>query len=243
MDNLLEKTRLLSKTIQKGVENPVDFNEVVKTLSKITGSQVTLIGRRGKLLSRVTSDNSKVVYQPIMSLNKKVIDEPENNRLQSIVETKMDNLADGHKITIVPIYGGGERLGTLIFAKPDSCFSIEDLVLFEYAATVTGLEILRLINERKEYKLRERQSLKMAMDVLSYSELEALKLMFSEVSGNEAFLVASTIASKHRLTRSVIVNALRKLESAGVIDARSLGMKGTHVKILNAYFLDKIQAG
>jgi transcriptional pleiotropic repressor len=31
----------------------------------------------------------------------------------------------------------------------------------------------------------------------------------------------------------VIVNALRKLESAGVIESRSLGMKGTYIKVLN----------
>ena len=35
------------------------------------------------------------------------------------------------------------------------------------------------------------------------------------------------------ITRSVIVNALRKFESAGVIESRSLGMKGTYIKILN----------
>ena len=46
-------------------------------------------------------------------------------------------------------------------------------------------------------------------------------------------LVASKIADRAGITRSVIVNALRKLESAGVIETRSLGMKGTYIKILN----------
>jgi transcriptional pleiotropic repressor len=31
----------------------------------------------------------------------------------------------------------------------------------------------------------------------------------------------------------VIVNALRKFESAGVIQSKSSGMKGTYVKIMN----------
>ncbi len=35
------------------------------------------------------------------------------------------------------------------------------------------------------------------------------------------------------ITRSVIVNALRKLASANVIESRSLGMKGTYLRILN----------
>lgn len=59
----------------------------------------------------------------------------------------------------------------------------------------------------------------LALEVLSYSELEAVKYIFNEIDGNEGFLVASKLAEEYKLTRSVIVNALRKLESAGVIDA------------------------
>ncbi|NLG95425.1 MAG: GTP-sensing pleiotropic transcriptional regulator CodY, partial [Acetomicrobium flavidum] len=35
-------------------------------------------------------------------------------------------------------------------------------------------------------------------------------------------------------------NALRKLESAGLIESRSLGMKGTYIKILSPIFLDEL---
>ena len=45
--------------------------------------------------------------------------------------------------------------------------------------------------------------------------------------------MASKIADKAGITRSVIVNALRKFESAGVIESRSSGMKGTYIKVLN----------
>ena len=245
MGTLLPKTRLLNKTIQKGVDKPVDFEELVKTVSTITESQVILVGRRGKLLSRTTTANSpELIYQPKMNLiDNKLIDDEENNSLLNIIETKTDIVIDENKIlTIVPVYGGGDRLGTLVFGQQGSSFSEENLVLFEFAATVTGIEFLRLINGRKDKKLRERESLKLAMNVLSYSEIEALKLIFIDVKGKEAFLVASNIAKKHGLTRSVIVNALRKLESAGIVDSRSLGMKGTHVRILNDYFLHEIQA-
>jgi transcriptional pleiotropic repressor len=60
-----------------------------------------------------------------------------------------------------------------------------------------------------------------------------MKKIFENLDGNEGFLVASKIADEAQITRSVIVNALRKLESAGVIQSRSLGMKGTYIKILN----------
>lgn len=45
-------------------------------------------------------------------------------------------------------------------------------------------------------------------------------------------LSPSKIADNVGITRSVIVNALRKFESAGVIDCKSSGMKGTYIKSL-----------
>ena len=69
---------------------------------------------------------------------------------------------------------------------------------------------------------------------------ERLPKIFSELDGNEGLLVASKIADRSGITRSVIVNALRKLESAGVIESRSLGMKGTFIRILNDKFITYI---
>ena len=43
------------------------------------------------------------------------------------------------------------------------------------------------------------------------------------------------------ITRSVIVNALRKFESAGVIESKSLGMKGTYIKVKNEYLIDEVK--
>ena len=45
------------------------------------------------------------------------------------------------------------------------------------------------------------------------------------------------------LTRSVIVNALRKFESAGIITSRSSGMRGTYIKVLNDAVYDEIRFG
>ena len=81
----------------------------------------------------------------------------------------------------------------------------------------------------------------MAISSLSYSELEAIEHIFDELDGKEGLLVASKIADRVGITRSVIVNALRKLESAGVIESRSLGMKGTFIKVLNDKFLEELE--
>lgn len=71
-----------------------------------------------------------------------------------------------------------------------------------------------------------------ALSCLSYSELEAIQAVFHDLDGDAGLLVASRIADKVGLTRSVIVCAIRKLEAGGVVASRSLGMRGTHIKIL-----------
>ena len=76
---------------------------------------------------------------------------------------------------------------------------------------------------------------------MSCSELEAIIHIFDELDGNEGVLVASKIADRVGITRSVIVNALRKFESAGVIESRSSGMKGTYIKVLNDVVFDQLE--
>ena len=103
------------------------------------------------------------------------------------------------------------------------------------------MEILRAKQDELEEESRKKAVVQLAIGTLSYSELEAIEHIFNELEGNEGLLVASKIADKVGITRSVIVNALRKFESAGVIESRSLGMKGTHIKILNEKLIHELK--
>ncbi|HLS53895.1 MAG TPA: GTP-sensing pleiotropic transcriptional regulator CodY, partial [Tissierellaceae bacterium] len=147
----------------------------------------------------------------------------------------------GKIATFIPINSAGKRLGTLVLARFGEEFTEEDLILAEYSATVVGMEILRSKNEEIEEEARKKSIVQMAIGTLSYSELEAMEHIFNELDGTEGLLVASKIADRVGITRSVIVNALRKFESAGVIESRSLGMKGTHIKILNDKLLEGLK--
>ena len=64
--------------------------------------------------------------------------------------------------------------------------------------------------------------------------------ILEELEGHEGVLVASKIADRFGITRSDVVNALRKLESAGVVETRSSGMKGTYIKVVNDFIFDEI---
>ena len=145
------------------------------------------------------------------------------------------------KTTIFPVLGGGERLGTLVLGRVSDEFNENDLVLGEYAATVLGMEILREKHSEVEQEARDKAAINMAINSLSYSEREAIEHIFEELGGKEGLLIASKVADRVGITRSVIVNALRKLESAGVIESRSLGMKGTFIKVKKEQFLDELE--
>ena len=142
---------------------------------------------------------------------------------------------------IAPIDIAGERLGTLFIYKCDKQYEIDDIILSEYGTTVVGLEMMRSVNEENAEEERKIQIVKSAIGTLSFSELEALVHIFEELNGNEGLLVASKIADRVGITRSVIVNALRKFESAGIIESRSSGMKGTYIKVLNDVVFDEIR--
>ena len=174
-----------------------------------------------------------------------------NERLLSVLSTKenvnLETLGFEHagsrkaQALIAPIDIAGERLGTLFIYKEEEQYLIDDIILCEYGATVVGLEMLRSVNEETAEESRKQQVVSSAISTLSFSEMEAIIHIFEELEGNEGILVASKIADRVGITRSVIVNALRKFESAGIIESRSSGMKGTYIKVLNDLIFGEVK--
>ncbi|MGM0844590.1 MAG: GTP-sensing pleiotropic transcriptional regulator CodY [Bacillota bacterium] len=253
--NLLSKTRTINAMLQKAAGKPVNFKEMAETLSSVIIANVFVVSRRGKLLGFGVNQNIENERMKKMLADRQFPEEYTNS-LFNIQETSSNldidstytafpvenkELFKNGLTTIVPIIGGGERLGTLILARLEDSFGDDDLILGEYGATVVGMEILREKSEEIEVEARSKAVVQMAISSLSYSELEAIEHIFEELDGNEGLLVASKIADRVGITRSVIVNALRKLESAGVIESRSLGMKGTYIKVLNDKFLIELE--
>lgn len=255
MRNLLEKTRSINKLLQKSAGYPVDFKEIAHVLGENIDSSVYIIDRRGKVLGyNYLKGFSCEIMQDIVE-SPAGFPKEYNEYLLGINETHANFCQTGNSCvfnpdkrckynnkvsTVVPIVGGGTRLGTLVLAKFDKHFTDEDLILAEIGATVVGMEILRARADRMEEEARKRAAVQIALGTLSYSELDAVKHIFSQLDGDEGLLVASKIADRVGITRSVIVNALRKFESAGVIESKSLGMKGTYIRVLNDRLLEEL---
>ena len=254
MATLLEKTGKINKLLQR-VET-VEYDGISKVLSSVLDANVYIMDKKGDIRGYAFTDNfeCELMVEKVIRKGKfpkeyvRWLNRHEetlaNRRTKSGMCAYADDQRcpfDGKNTTIVPIYGVGRRIGTLIVARYDEDFTDDDLILAEYGATVVGMEMIREHTEKLEIEARKKATVQIAIATLSYSEAEAAINILSELGGNEGLLVASKIADRVGITRSVIVNALRKFESAGVIESKSLGMKGTYIKILNEYLLEEVQ--
>lgn len=248
---LLDKTRKIGKLLHNNNTSKVIFSDICKVMREILGSNVLVISRKGKVLGVGKTGSNDSVTDLIYENVGGFIDAMLNERLLGILSTKENvNLetlgferADIRQFQaiITPIEIAGERLGTLFIYKYSGQYDIDDIILCEYGTTVVGLEMLRAVNEESAEENRKLAVVRSAISTLSFSEMEAITHIFDELDGVEGILVASKIADKVGITRSVIVNALRKFESAGVIESRSSGMKGTYIKVLNEVVFEEVE--
>ena len=227
---LLDKTRKINKLLHNNHSHKVVFNDICEVLSDILESNILVISKKGKVLGVAIHEGVDEIEELIKDQVGGFVDRMLNERLLSVLSTKENvNLATlgfaeenvkKYQAIITPIDISGERLGTLFIYKSDAQYDIDDIILSEYGTTVVGLEMMRSVNEENAEETRKIQIVKSAISTLSFSELEAITHIF----------------------RSVIVNALRKFESAGVIESRSSGMKGTYIKVLNDVVFDELKA-
>ena len=240
---LLDKTRKINKLLHNNNSHKVVFNDICKVLSEILLSNILVISKKGKVLGVSICPGVDEIHELIEDKVGGYVDKMFNERLLSVLSTKENvnletlgfsaDAVEGCQAIITPIDIAGERLGTVFMYRKEHHYEIDDIILVEYGTTVVGLEMMRSVNEENAEETRKVQIVKSAISTLSFSELEAITHIFDEMDGKEGILVASKIADRVGITRSVIVNALRKFESAGVIESRSSGMKGTYIKVLN----------
>lgn len=262
MDEILERLRAINRMLQKegGFINrdkidDLPFLVMIERLAEILEANTYLIDAEGTLLgfSEAIDINNARVKQMLSDKQfpmnytegiNKITHTTANIGIESDitvfpVETR-DIFTTG-LTTVTPIFAAGKRLGSLIFARLNRPFDSGDLILAEHSATVIGVEVLHLLNLKAEIATRAETTVTIALQSLSFSETEAVTEIFSQIDGLEARINASQISASKGITRSVIVNALRKLESARILESKSLGMKGTYIKVRSEILLNQMK--
>ena len=238
---LLDKTRKINRLLNDKHSSKVAFADICFVLGQMLLANAYIISSKGKLLGTYVNDDGMI--PSFQSKRGSYIETMLNERFLNVLSTKenvnLETLGfskeerQGVEALITPISIGGERLGTLFLCRCQKAFSIEDIILSEYSTTVVGLEILRSIQEESDIEQHKKSNFSSALTTLTPLEQKAVSYVFHAMGGEDGTLVTSKLAGKIGITRTVIVNALRKLESAGLIKTKSSGVKGTHIKVLN----------
>lgn len=249
---LLKKTRQLHALQRNTVNGEFSFPEIAKALSDISDSNIYILNKEGEVLGvayKVQKDT--IVTKNELSVNgREVIEEKINKELLALSSTKIITGDEANFIfnakksanekkqhMLLPlILENNRRMGTIIFSRYSPKFSNDDIILGEYSSIIVGLEVKRVILEHEKKIKNESLLLSNTLNILTHSEMVGLKGMFNKIENkeNEKVIVASKIANETGITRSILVTALQKLETAGFIYSKSLGMKGTYIKILNS---------
>ncbi|MGI6610944.1 MAG: GTP-sensing pleiotropic transcriptional regulator CodY [Limnochordia bacterium] len=234
---LLKKMNKLTQILQNE-GGAIDFSDLGGTLRDAVGEcSVYVVSRKGKLLGYALEGDFDSTPFDAEWIDTGYLPEDLANGLLKVgvmsSETEASKVTGGHNSIVAPVVGSGRRVGTLLVVREAGNFTSDDMVLTEYASTAVGLIMSYLLDMEEEDEAEEKRMARSAIRSLSYSEILAMQHIFDELDGDEGLLVASRIADEAGITRSVIVNALRKLASANVIESRSLGMKGTYLRILN----------
>lgn len=247
-EQLLKNVRVFREMVKRAGENPLNFREIVEKCGEMTDSDILLVSKKGKALQVYRDPARQSGLAPEWEQGV-TLDEEKAAVLGGYVKTATNadlricgvgSEENAGNNLLLPLETEKGRLGTLILCRSDRSYAEDELILAEMAALLLTKELALAIYEEDIREKKNNEIVRAAISTLSFSELAAIIHIFNELDGEEGLLIASKIADRVGITRSVIVNALRKFESAGVIESRSLGMKGTYIRILNPVLRDEL---
>lgn len=262
-EELLEKMRKMNRVLQTvgGIVNTEEaqpqlpFTNLMHILGDILESNTYLIDEKGKLLGFYEKHEINNARVKQMLTDTQFPIEYADSMLEIVQTTANIGIESDYTVfpiesrekvetgltTIIPIFAAGERLATLILARETPQFVNSDLILGEHASIIIGIEVVNTKKQQIEKETRDDAMVQGALNTLSYSESKAVKAIFEQLGSVEGRITAANVADDVGVTRSIIVNALRKLESGGIIESRSLGMKGTYIRVKNKKLLDILE--
>lgn len=237
-ENFMGTMRNLNGLLRSSTNNKELLKGITSVMQQTTNANVLLTKNTGEVLAWQSNNGQETETLISQQKNQFFLDNKVSGQLKKIKETKKVSLDGLEKFNslVLPI----DKNSSILMYKEED-FSEEDLVNAELCANNAAIVNHQMDIEKSEAIKRNTDSAKNVIDNLSFTELDVIKQVFAELENGCGFIVASKIADKNGYARSVTVNALKKLESAEVIQTRSLGVKGTYIKTINPKFVDEIK--
>lgn len=255
---LLQKTRRFKRLLEGTGGYPPDLKELVRVLSEVTEASCYLLDRLGRILGLALVPGLVCDVVDEFVYRREGFPGEYNDHLLRVATTSANLGQAGGTcvfragearcpqcrhavVAAAPVEAAGQRLGTLLLARSAAAFSEADLFFAEWAAVVAGRELLRYEAEEIQREAQSRAAVRRVVAALSYSELQAVAIIFAELGGRrEAILGTGKLADCAGIARTAFVQALRKLKTAGLVEVRSLGMKGTYIRLLNEHLTEEL---
>lgn len=225
MKSITDAFRELNAYFQDNFE--VDFRSFSKILSDLVNAKILIADYKKNIVSSWIEGLYDVLPKEYLPL---------------IGKNTLENIMVGAECcTAVPILCTSEPLMIIAVTKvPGSGLKDEQIMILENAAAVLALKLNHKAEAERKNKVLEVAKIRIVIDVMSAAEVQATICILEALEGKtDGVLITSKIADSMKLTRSLIINALGKLQSAGLIESTSLGMKGTFIKILSSALLEE----
>lgn len=141
------------------------------------------------------------------------------------------------------IIAGDTALASMQIFRVGDSFSKDENLAFGVAISICTVLLRLHDNQRATDGKRRRAAVRSLINTLSFSELEAAVQIVKELDEDkkEGLLIAGHIADRLGFARSVVTAALKKLEGASLIETRSLGMKGTFIRVKDLLLLEELK--
>lgn len=240
---MLKKVReLISYYHQCG--ETISFSDIGELAQRILDASVHILNREGGIFD--TGSHADICGLSDSHVIPRLI-----HRFNSLKETEVIPAEHGqcpfnegkctfeHRLHVIsPLFYGGQHAGTLIYTKDTDNYDQLDIALAELIAMLAAQTLYTdTLNSEKVIK-RQKSQLRQAKQSLSYTEQKAAAAIIHAANAEDGIINVSKISVQEGITRSVVAGAIRKLESAGIIKVRSLGMKGSYVSISNPFARD-----
>ncbi len=256
---LLEKNRYLNDFLQQAGPK-IDLYLLAESLRNVTNANTYILDYEGRILgsSLLNEQGCEPMATAIQEngyfperYNKLLV---KSNKLRYNIWIENDRCSftedagcifSQKVVMALPVVGKVAenciRLGTLLLERIAKAFNVEDLILSERSAAVIERKLLQEKMQQSAEEKRNKDVVSLAAGNLSMTETKAVKHVLSELEGGDGLLVATNAALELGIDRSVIIKALHKLKTGAIVESRSLGMKGTYIKVLNPYLYEYME--